>query len=150
VIGAAGAQLCSRVHAGDARTARNSDTLAAWDTPLDRRDHLSRGRSDTTLGLAQSAADYAPRTATGSSADHHRPRPIQERGSLMAVDVWKVKVGDQVREIGSTHALTVWRIDPPGSAGRAHGHGPSINANVRPGGYGVSFDNLTAHQFEEA
>jgi hypothetical protein len=102
------------------------------------------------LGLAQSAADYAPRTATDSSADHHRPRPIQERGSLMAVDVWKVKVGDQVREIGSAHALTVWRIDPPGSAGRAHGHGPSINANVRPRGYGVSFDNLTAHQFEEA
>ena len=66
----------------------------------------------------------------------------------MTVDVWKAKVGDTVRERNSSHVLTVWRIDPPGSAGRAHRHGPSVNAHIRPGGYGVTFDGMTAHRYE--
>ncbi|CAJ1505596.1 hypothetical protein [[Mycobacterium] burgundiense] len=66
----------------------------------------------------------------------------------MAIDVWTVKVGDQVREAGSSNVLSVWRIDPPGSAGRAHRHGPSICAHIRPGGYGTSFDAETADRFE--
>lgn len=64
------------------------------------------------------------------------------------VDVFTLKVGDKVREIGSGHVLTVSRIDPPGSAGRAHRHGPSVNAHIRPGGYGTSFDAETAERFE--
>ncbi len=76
---------------------------------------------------------------------------ITERkaGYRVAVDVWKAKVGDKVREVGSSHVLTVWRIDPPGSAGRARRHGPSINAQIRPGGYGVAFDAETADRFEQ-
>jgi hypothetical protein len=68
----------------------------------------------------------------------------------VAIDVWNAKVGDTVREQNSPHVLTVWRIDPPGSAGRAHRHGPSVNAHIRPGGYGVSFDAETAGRFEPA
>lgn len=66
------------------------------------------------------------------------------------VDVFTLKVGDTVREIGKEHVLTVSRIDPPGSAGRAHRHGPSINVHIRPGGYGTSFDAETADRFETA
>lgn len=66
----------------------------------------------------------------------------------MAADVWTLQVGDKVREVGSPNVLTVWRIEPPGSLGRAHRHGPSINAHIRPGGYGTSFDNETADRFE--
>lgn len=68
----------------------------------------------------------------------------------MSVDVWRIRVGDHVREKGSAHILTVSRIDPPGSAGRAHRHGPSVSAHLRPGGYGTSFDAETAHRFETA
>lgn len=67
----------------------------------------------------------------------------------MVVDVWTIKVGDKVREVGSPNVLTVWRIDPPMSAGRAHRHGPSISAHIRPGGYGTSFDNDSAYRFEK-
>ena len=73
-----------------------------------------------------------------------------EGGYGVGVDVWKAKVGDRVRQLDSPHVLTVWRIDPPGSAGRAHRHGPSVNAWIRPGGYGVAFDAETADQFEQA
>ena len=66
------------------------------------------------------------------------------------VDVFTLKVGDKVREIGTENVLTVSRIDPPGSAGRAHRHGPSINVHIRPGGYGTSFDAETADRFELA
>lgn len=66
------------------------------------------------------------------------------------VDVWKLKIGDQVREVGKENVLTVWRIDPPMSAGRAQRHGPHIMAYIRPGGYGTAFDNETADRFEVA
>ena len=68
----------------------------------------------------------------------------------MAVDVWTVKVGDKVREAGCQHVLTVWRINPAGSASRARRHGPSISAHIRPGGYSTSFDAESAHRFEKA
>jgi hypothetical protein len=62
--------------------------------------------------------------------------------------VWTLKVGDQVREDGVETTLTVHRIDPPMSAGRAQRHGPMVSAWTRPGGYSASFDNETAHRFE--
>ncbi|MFA5709357.1 hypothetical protein [Mycolicibacterium sp.] len=68
----------------------------------------------------------------------------------MAVDVWTVKLGDKVREVGKDHVLIVHRIDPPMSGGRAQRHGPSVNAHIRPGGYGTSFDAETADRFERA
>lgn len=63
-------------------------------------------------------------------------------------DVFTAKVGDKVREIGRATVLTVWRIEPPGSTGRAYRHGPSVMAHVRPGGYGVAFDAETADRFD--
>lgn len=47
-------------------------------------------------------------------------------------------------------ALTVSRISPPGTLGRAHRHDPSVSAHIRPGGYGKSFDNETSDKFELA
>jgi len=66
----------------------------------------------------------------------------------MAVDVWTVQVGDQLRERGRDSVLTVHRVDPPCAAGRAQRHGPFINAHIRPGGYGTGFDAETADRFE--
>lgn len=73
----------------------------------------------------------------------------RERWVEVAVDVWTLRVGDQVRELGHDGApLTVWRVDPPCSAGRAQRHGPYIHAHLRPGGYGTGFDAETAGRFE--
>lgn len=66
----------------------------------------------------------------------------------MAVDVWTVQVGDQLRELGHGNVLTVHRVDPPCRAGRAHRHGPYIHVHIRPGGYGTGFDAETADRFE--
>ena len=66
----------------------------------------------------------------------------------LAVDVWNLRVGDQVRERGRDIVLTVHHIDPECSAGRAQRFGPYIHAHVRPGGYGVGFDAETTSRFE--
>ena len=66
----------------------------------------------------------------------------------MAVDVWTVQVGDQLRELGHGNVLNVHRVDPPCSAGRAQRHGPYIHVHIRPGGYGTGFDAETADRFE--
>ena len=64
------------------------------------------------------------------------------------VDVWDLQVGDLIRERGNAGVLTVHRVDPPCSAGRAERHGPRIHARMRPGGYGTSFDAAIADRFE--
>ncbi|KMV14862.1 hypothetical protein ACT17_28320 [Mycolicibacterium conceptionense] len=66
----------------------------------------------------------------------------------MAVNVWNLQVGDKVREEGKDYDLTVWLVEPPMSAGRAEHWGPNVYAHIRPGGYGVTFDGMTAHRFE--
>lgn len=63
------------------------------------------------------------------------------------VDVWKLNVGDRLRELGRAAVLTIHRIDPPGSFGRAERHGPHVHAHIRPGAYGTAFDAETADQF---
>ena len=67
----------------------------------------------------------------------------------MAVNVWKLKVGDQIHEDGKNYTLTVSAVAPPMSLGRAERHGPSITAHIRPGGYSVSFDASGADRFQE-
>lgn len=67
----------------------------------------------------------------------------------MTVDVWSVRVGDRLRERGRDSVLTVHRIDPPCSAGRAQRHGPYIQAHIRPGGYGIGFDAETSNRFNK-
>lgn len=66
----------------------------------------------------------------------------------MAVNVWRLKVGDKVREKGKDYELTVSSIAPPMSGGRAERHGPSITAHIRPGGYSTSFDAETSDRFD--
>lgn len=66
----------------------------------------------------------------------------------MALNVWKTRVGDTVREVGADTVLTVHRIDPPMSGGRAERYGPLVHAWIRPGGYGCSIDADTAHRYE--
>lgn len=60
-------------------------------------------------------------------------------------DIYSLKEGDQIVEVrdGRRTKLTVWRIDPPGSAMRAYSAGPRIYTHIRPGSYGMSFDLAT-------
>jgi len=59
------------------------------------------------------------------------------------LNLYALKVGDEiiVGTRGSTPSvMTVYRIDPPGTYATSHTDGPHINAHIRPGGYGLSFD----------
>lgn len=66
----------------------------------------------------------------------------------MAVNVWALKIGDVIREIGEDFTLTVWHIEPPMSGGRAEHWGPNIFAHIRPGGYGTTLDSSNSQKYE--
>lgn len=61
------------------------------------------------------------------------------------MDIYTLKRGDKVAVTrdGKTTIMEVWNVLEPGSAGRAVSAGPWIMARVRPGGYGMGFDQGT-------
>ena len=67
----------------------------------------------------------------------------------MAVDVWKLKVGDKVREEGKSGVLIVTSISPPGAGNRPESQGPLIYVEGEMGAYRIAFDADTAQFFEE-
>lgn len=62
------------------------------------------------------------------------------------VDPAELRVGDvlELERDGQRLEVTVWRLEPAGSAGRRYGAGPGVAAWIRPGGYGVTLDRDTA------
>lgn len=64
----------------------------------------------------------------------------------------KLKVDDKLIITVDTTAyeMTVWHIEPKGSAGRRESAGPWIMARIRPGGFGVGFDYTTRMKVEKA
>lgn len=64
----------------------------------------------------------------------------------------KLKVGDKltIHVDAKPYTMTVWHIEPKGSAGRRESAGPWIMAHIRPGGFGVGFDYTTRMQVEKA
>lgn len=65
----------------------------------------------------------------------------------MALDTRTLKEGDKiiVTRDGKSTELTVWKILPPGTAGRSHAAGPWIMAQTRPGGFGMGFDSAAVN-----
>jgi hypothetical protein len=66
----------------------------------------------------------------------------------MAYNVHAAEVGDKivVEEPGRNPLeMTVWLIEPAGSAARSYHAGPRVHARIRPAGYGISFDADSYH-----
>lgn len=66
----------------------------------------------------------------------------------MAYDVYAAEVGDKIlfEEPGRNPLeMTVWLIEPAGSAARSCLAGPRVHAHIRPGGYGITFDADSYH-----
>lgn len=67
----------------------------------------------------------------------------------------RLKIGDKlvVTRDGRTNLMTVWHISPAGSGMTRESAGPHIHAQIRPGGFGVTFDysttGLTVRQLGE-
>ena len=61
---------------------------------------------------------------------------------MSTFDIYTVKPGDvlEITRDGSTSRMTVSRVEPAGSSGRAYSAGPSVSAAIRPGGYATTFD----------
>lgn len=57
-------------------------------------------------------------------------------------NVYRARVGDLVSVTvdGRAYEMTVWRIDPPGTAATSYAAGPHIAAWLGAGRYGVNFD----------
>lgn len=61
---------------------------------------------------------------------------------MSAYNTHRARVGDiiSVTVDGRDYQMTVWRIEPAGTAGTRYSDGPHIAAWIRPGGYGINFD----------
>ncbi len=67
----------------------------------------------------------------------------------MSYDVHSAKVGDRIilEEPGrDAIEMTVWAIEPPGTAGRSRASGPLVYAHIRPGGFGITVDGDSCYQ----
>lgn len=64
-------------------------------------------------------------------------------------NTYRARVGDiiSVTRDGRTYDMTVWRIEPPGTAATRYAAGPHVFAWIRPGGYGVTLDAGNVEQY---
>lgn len=65
----------------------------------------------------------------------------------MGYNVYHASIGDVVDVAtqrmaadGSAIRMTVWRIEPPMTAGRRESDGPLVYVRCNPGGFGLCFD----------
>lgn len=65
---------------------------------------------------------------------------------------YTLSVGDVIvlNSSGKDLTMTVWRIESPGSSGRAESAGPRVMAQIRPGGYGIGFDDRSGQTWRKA
>jgi hypothetical protein len=61
---------------------------------------------------------------------------------MSAYNTHRARVGDiiSVTVDGRDYQMTVWHISPPGTGATRYSAGPHIHAQIRPGGYGITFD----------
>jgi hypothetical protein len=114
---------------------------------LDRHPRANHWWLHSRNSAGEWITDYAHQNNMTPVNSGSRQESILPEGTpkMSTFNIHSVKPGDilDITRDGHTSRMTVSRVEPAGSSGRAYSAGPSVSAAIRPGGYATTFDSGT-------